>query len=59
MPNYASRLGEAVGRAVELEIQRMIKEAVEPYGLYVDVGGRRPGKRKGGKLLMVNDTGTE
>ena len=59
MPNYASKLGEAVGNAVEAEIQRIIKEAVEPYGLYVDVGGKRPGKRKGEKLLMVNDTGTE
>ena len=59
MPNYASQLGEAVGHAVEAEIQHIIQQAVEPYGLYVDVGGKRPGKRKGEKLLMVNDTGTE
>jgi hypothetical protein len=59
MPNFASQLGEAVGNAVEAEIKRIIQEVVQPYGLYVDVGGRRPGKRKGLKLLMVNDTGTE
>ncbi len=59
MPNYASKLGEAVGNAVEKEIQRVIQEAVAPFNLYVDVGGERAGKRKGKKLLMVNDTGTE
>lgn len=59
MPNYASKLGEAVGHAVEAEVQRIIQKAVEPHNLYVDVGGARPGKRKGKKLLMVNDTGTE
>lgn len=59
MPNYASQLGEAVGNVVEAEIQRIIQQVVEPYGLYVDVGGKRPDKRKGSKLLMVNDTGTQ
>ena len=59
MPNYASKLGEAVGHAVEAEVQRIIQEVVVPYGLYVDVGGARPGKRVGKKLLMVNDTGTQ
>jgi len=59
MPNYASKLGEAVGHAAEAEIQRIIQESVKPFDLYVDVGGPRPGKRKGKKLLMVNDTGTE
>lgn len=59
MPNYASQLGEAVGHTVEAEIQRLIQRVVEPYGLYVDVGGKRPDKRKGAKLLMVNDTGAE
>jgi len=59
MPNYASKLGEAAGHAVEAEVQRIIQEVVEPHGLYVDVGGARPGKRTGKKLLMVNDTGTE
>lgn len=59
MPNFASQLGEAVGIAVEAEIQRIIQETVAPYGLYVDVGGKRPDKRAGEKLLMVNDTGTE
>lgn len=59
MPNYASQLGEAIGNAVEAQIQRFISQVVEPYGLYVDAGGKRPGKRQGAKLLMVNDTGTE
>lgn len=59
MTNYASKLGEAVGHAVEAEVRRIINAAVEPYNLFVDVGGVRPGKRKGKKLLMVNDTGTE
>lgn len=59
MPNYASRLGEAVGNTVEAEIQRLIRIAVEPYGLYVDTGGKRAEKRQGKKLLMVNDTGTQ
>lgn len=59
MANYASQLGEAVGHAVETEIQRIVGEAVSPYGLFVDVGGKRPGKRKGQKLLMVNDTNTK
>ena len=58
MPNYAGRLGEAVGHAVETEVQRIIREVVEPHNLFVDVGGARPGKRKGKKLLMVSDTGT-
>ncbi len=44
---------------MELEIQRIVREVVEPYGLFVDTGGKRPGKRKGEKLLMVNDSGTE
>jgi hypothetical protein len=59
MPNPASALGEAIGKSVEAEIQRIIRTVVEPYGLFVDVGGERIGKRAGKKLLLVNDTGNE
>lgn len=43
---------------VEAEVHRIIQEVVAPHNLFVDVGGARPGKREGKKLLMVNDTGT-
>ena len=59
MANPASALGEAIGKSLELEIQKIIKEAVKPYGLYVDIGGPRPGIRKGKKILMLNDTGNQ
>lgn len=57
MPNPASALGEAVGKSVEREIQEIIKAVVAPYGLLVDAGGIRKGKRTGRKLLLVNETG--
>jgi len=56
MPNPASALGEAIGKSVEREVQTIIQESVEPFGLYVDTGGKRKG-RKGQKLLLVNETG--
>jgi hypothetical protein len=59
MPNPASALGEAIGKSVEAEIQSIIRNIVEPFGLFVDVGGERIGKRRGRKLLLVNDTGNE
>lgn len=59
MTNYASKLGEAVGHAVESQIHQIIQAVVAPHNLFVDIGGARPGKRTGKKLLMVNDTGTE
>jgi len=59
MPNPASALGEAIGKSVETEIQRIIRKVVEPFGLFVDVGGERIGKRTGTKLLHVNDTGNQ
>jgi hypothetical protein len=58
MPNPASALGEAVGKSVEREVQTIIQECVAPFGLYVDVGGKRKGRR-GQKLLLVNETGNE
>ncbi len=57
MSNPASALGEAIGKSVEHEIQTIIQQVVAPQGLYVDVGGSRKGKRKGAKLLLVNETG--
>jgi len=59
MPNPASALGEAIGKSVKAEIQRIIRSVVEPHGLFVDIGGERVGKRAGTKLLLVNDTGNE
>ncbi len=59
MPNPASALGEAIGKCVEVEIQTIIQQVVEPFGLFVDIGGARIGKRRGQKLLLVNDTGTQ
>jgi|GEM_PF-3299411 len=47
MPNPASALGEAIGKSVELEIQDIIQKVVKPFGLYVDIGGGRIGKRSG------------
>ncbi|MCX6639008.1 MAG: hypothetical protein NTW14_00790 [bacterium] len=57
MANPASALGEAIGLSVEQEIQKIIQKIVEPYGLYVDVGGKRSGKREKEKLLLINETG--
>lgn len=59
MANPASALGEAVGKSVEREVQSIIREAVGPFSLTVDTGGPRKGKRKGEKLLLVNETGNE
>jgi hypothetical protein len=59
MPNPASALGEAIGKSVEVEIQRIIHKVVQPFGLFVDVGGERIGKRQGQKLLLINDTGNQ
>jgi len=59
MPNWASMLGEAVGLAIERRVQEIVGEVVAPYGLHVDTGGKRPGKRAGEKLLLVNATGNK
>jgi hypothetical protein len=59
MPNPASALGEAIGKSVETEIQKIIRNVVEPLGLFVDIGGQRIGKRAGQKLLLINDTGNQ
>lgn len=59
MANPASALGEAIGKSVEREIQAIIQRVVSPFGLHVDTGGPRKEKRKGIKLLLVNETGNE
>lgn len=59
MPNPASALGEAVGKAVEREIQSIIQKVVAPFGLRVDIGGPRKDRRKGEKLLLINETGNQ
>lgn len=57
MGNNASALGEAVGHLIEAEVQNLVKECLADMECYVDIGGVRPGKRRGKKLLLVDDTG--
>jgi hypothetical protein len=59
MVNWASKIGEAVGLAIESRVQEIVREVVEPRGLYVDTGGTRPGKRKGVKLRLENGKGNQ
>jgi hypothetical protein len=59
MANYASMIGEAIGHLIEAEVQNVVKEAVKGLDCYVDIGGARPGIRKGKKTLLVNDTGNQ
>jgi len=57
MANPASALGEAMGHLIEARVQILVKDAVKDLNCFVDIGGARKDKRKGKKLLMVNDTG--
>lgn len=59
MANAASALGEAVGNLIESQVHSIIREAVAGLDCVVDTGGARENKRKGKKLLLVNDTGNE
>lgn len=59
MPNYASMLGEAIGHLIEAHVHTIVREAVKDTDCYVDTGGSRVGKRKGTKVLLVNDTGNQ
>jgi hypothetical protein len=59
MANPASALGEAIGHLIESQVQKIVREAVKKLDCYVDTGGKRLDKRKGTKLLLVNDTGNE
>lgn len=57
--NPASALGEAVGKLIEDELERIIKPVCEEKNYIYDRGGERPEKRKGVKLKMVNRSGNE
>jgi hypothetical protein len=57
MPNPASALGEAIGHLIEAHVHTLVREAVKDTDCFVDIGGEREGRRKGTKLLLVNDTG--
>ncbi len=54
-----SALGEAIGKLIEIEISQAVKQVAEKYNLYTDIGGRRPDKRRGVKLSMINSSGNE
>jgi hypothetical protein len=59
MPNPASALGESIGHLIEAEVQSLVSKTTTDLECYVDIGGKREGKRKGKKLLLVNDTGNQ
>ncbi len=59
MPNPASALGEAIGHLIEAHVHTIVRDALKDTDCYVDTGGARPGKRKGTKTLLVNDTGNQ
>ena len=59
MPNYASMLGEAIGHLIEAHVHTIVRNAVTNTDCFVDTGGSRAGKRKGTKVLLVNDTGNQ
>jgi hypothetical protein len=59
MPNPASALGEAIGHLIEAHVHALVREALKGTSCIVDTGGERKEKRKGTKLLLVNDTGNE
>lgn len=54
-----SALGEAIGKLIESDVSRAVKEVADKYGLYTDMGGLRPDKRKGVKLTMINGSGNK
>lgn len=55
--NAASALGEAIGKIIENELEKIIRPICEEYGYLFDRGGERPEKRKGVKLSMINKSG--
>lgn len=55
----ASALGEAIGKLIEDELERIISPACQNVGYYYDRGGKRPDKRRGVKLAMINKSGNE
>jgi hypothetical protein len=57
--NAASALGEAIGKLIEDEIERILSPFCQAKNYKYDRGGLRPEKRKGVKLSMVNKSGNE
>jgi len=57
--NPASALGEALGKLIEDELERIISPICKARGYVYDRGGSRPDKRKGIKLTMVNRSGNK
>lgn len=57
MPNYASALGEAVGKLIEARMADLLTPVAESYGYYYDRGGTRPGVRRGKTLALANASG--
>ncbi len=55
--NPASALGEAVGKLIEDELERILQNICRAHAYIYDRGGGRPGKRKGVQLEMVNKSG--
>lgn len=57
--NTASALGEAVGKLIEDEIERILRPICQQCGYTYDRGGPRPDRRRGKTLSMVNASGNE
>lgn len=57
--NTASALGEAVGKLIEDEIERVLRPICEQRSYTYDRGGPRPGRRRVKTLLMVNASGNK
>jgi len=57
--NTASALGEAVGKLIEDEIERVLRPICETLGYVYDRGGPRPSTRRGKTLRMLNASGNE
>lgn len=57
MPNYASALGEAVGKLIEVRMGDLLTPIAESCGYYYDRGGARPGIRPGKTLCLANASG--
>lgn len=57
--NTASALGEAIGKLIEDEIERILQPICQQHNYTYDRGGLRPDKRKGKTLFMVNASGNK
>lgn len=57
--NTASALGEAIGKLIEDEIERILRPICLERGYSYDRGGPRADRRKGKTLFMVNASGNK